>query len=107
MIRIIKQLRAKDIDGPGTWEDLRMVPASGVLRTTSEDTDAGRYRKTTLSVTLKAGLTRTILGRDLILEVTFEDGTTRIVGSTDIPVRLKVDESDLLTVSAEHSEGER
>lgn len=109
MIRIITLIKARIAGGASQFQDLPMVPASGMLRTDTEDTEAGLQVKNSLTARLHstAAALHDILYSDLILMLGFEDGSVAYVGTDDIPVRLKIGESDTLDISAEHVAGAR
>lgn len=108
MIRIIKHLSAR-LAGGSQFQQLPMVPASGTLSTSTEDTEAGLQTKNSLAARLhsSASVLHDLLYSDLILMLEFEDGSTAYIGSDDIPVRLKVNEGDTLDIGVEHVSGTR
>lgn len=107
MIRIIKRLSARLAGGPQSFQQLPMIPASGTLNTSTEDTEAGLQQKNSLTARLhsSASALHDLLYSDLILMLEFEDGSTVYIGTNDIPVRLKVNEGDTLDIGAEHISG--
>lgn len=109
MIRIVTFIKARLSDGASPFQELPLVPASATLRTDVEDTESGWQVKQSLSARLHSTTEELhdILYGDLILALGFEDGTEATIGTEDIPVRLRVNESDTLDISAEHESGAR
>lgn len=102
MIRIIRQLRVRDIDGSSSFSTLPLVPASGTFRKVSESGDNGRAESIEVRARLKWESDREILHKDLIMEVTFDNGDTETVGTVDMPLRLNMEESGPLNISASY-----
>lgn len=108
MIRIIKHLSARK-PGDSQFQQLPMVPASGTLTTTTQETESGLTVKSSLAARLdsSAAVLHDLLYDDLVLMLEFEDGSTAYVGTDDVPVNLKIAEGDTLDISAEHVCGVR
>lgn len=107
MIRLVKKIEARIAERGTQLTALPLLAPSGTFRTDIEDTEAGLQMKKTLTARLHPTIPgdtqlRDFLRNDLVVKLTFEDGTTEIVGTEDIPVRLKISHSDTLDISAEH-----
>lgn len=102
MIRIIRQLRVRDIDGSSSFSTLPLIPASGTFRRVSESGDNGKAESMEIRARLKWEPDREILHKDLIMEVTFDNGDTETVGTADMPLRLNVEENGPLIISASY-----
>lgn len=109
MIRIVTLIKARVAGGASQFQELPMVPASGTFRTDTEDTETGLQVKSSLSARLHGATSqqRDLLLNGLVVMLGFEDGTTAYVGTDDLPVHLKISESDTLDISAEHVCGVR
>ncbi len=102
MIRIIRQLRVRDIDGSSSFSTLPLIPASGTFRRVSESGDNGKAESIEIRARLKWEADRAILHKDLIMELTFDNGDTESVGTVDMPLRLNVEENGPLIISASY-----
>ena len=109
MIRILSQMKARPAGSASLPQALPMIPASGSVRIDFEDTDAGSTVKKSLTARLdsSASSMKNLLYGDIVLILEFSDGTVIMMGTDDIPVRLKVSEGDTLNITAEHIAGAR
>lgn len=107
MIRILSQMKARPAGSASLPQALPMIPASGTVRIDFEDTDAGGTVKKTLTARLdsSASSMKNLLYGDIVLILEFSDGTVIMMGTDDIPVRLKVSEGDSLDIAAEYISG--
>lgn len=102
MIRIVTTIKARPAVAGTQLQQLPLVPASGRLRIDTEDGEAGRQTKYTLTARLRQPVPRELLLDDLVLRVEFTDNGLLFIGTEDIPVRLRISEDDSLDISAEH-----
>lgn len=103
MIRIVKKIRVWDVDDQTSAVDLPLFPATAVFSSEVKDSDNGKYEDTAISSRLKWDVDRQILHRDLIMEVTFDNGDVRTVGTEAMPVRLVVTETEYVAFSAQYA----
>lgn len=106
MIRIVDKIYYTDLDNSGgVWHISPMIPASGRYKETSSADEHGRLRKVELSYT--APYVTPGLKGNLAILVEFDDRSRVSFGSTDVPVRFKIVEDDLFTLSCEHESPDR
>lgn len=106
MIRIVKEIYYTDLDNSGgRWYVSPMIPASARYKETSSSDEHGRLRKVELSY-VAPYITPGLKGNLAIL-VVFDDSSRVSFGSTDVPVRFKIVEDDLFTLSCEHESPDR
>lgn len=107
MKHIVKKIIYRSVFSDGTWYNLGMVPASGTLRITMQDSDHGRIRTYELDATAVRNLDRSgdaSLEEDLSLIVTYDNGLQARLGTAERPVRLKLEYQDVLKVSSSWQE---
>lgn len=106
MIRIVRNVYYCDLDNnPGTFYESPMIPASGRYKETLTSEDAGRLRKVELSY--NAPYITPGMKRNLSILVVFDNGDRRFFGSSDMPVRLKIVEDVVVSISCEHQSPDR
>ena len=104
MIKIIKKLRAKSLDlSDGIWHDLPLVPATGKLEITTKTEAAGRLGTAKIEATLSKD--HDIIKDNLMLQIVFcsEEDQIMNLGSSDLPLRFDVSETDTLKLSCTYS----
>lgn len=107
MKHIVKKIIYRSVFSNGTWYNLGMVPASGTLRITTNDSDQGRIRTYELDATAVRNLDRSgdaSLEGDLSLIVTYDNGLQARLGTAERPARLKLDYLDVLKVTCSWQE---
>lgn len=97
MIRIVKNIQAVDLDG--TQADLPLIPASGVLSSSMERGDQGASEKYDLSFRLQSAGIPSIIYKDVILNISLDNGDSVTLGTNYLPVRMTFRHEDAITVS--------
>lgn len=107
MKHIIKKIIYRSVFSDGVWYNLGMVPASGTLRITTQDSDNGRIRTYELDATAVRNLDRSgdaALEGDLALIVTYDNDLQARIGTAERPARLKIEFQDVLKISCSWQE---
>ena len=107
MKHIVKKIIYRSVFSDGPWYNLGMVPASGTLRITMQDSDQGRIRTYELDATAVRNLDRSgdaALEGDISLIVTYDNGLQAHLGTAERPARLKLEYQDVLKISCNWQE---
>lgn len=89
MIKIITSISLTEAGAlPRNWKTLPMIPASGTF--SSEASTSGSGRSRTVTVDFKVARRVPELSREIILKLSFDDGSYAMVGSDDLPATLTV-----------------
>lgn len=100
MIRIVKELQAMSLDtADKIWHRLPLVPATGTIETSDKKDESGRLATMKLNATLSDSDSDSIIRDNIMLRVTFCDGSVETYGSNDLPLSLSVTKADTLRIS--------
>lgn len=101
MKHLINSIQYKGLDADD-WYDLGIVPALASMESSSEDTANGRVLTYSFSATIKRvpRVGEASLDQEMILRISYDNGRTVDLGTLEMPVRLSVRISDVLSVSA-------
>lgn len=100
MIKIVKSANIIRLGEPFNITILPIVPASATYKETDETTASGILRTIEFSCRLKKRVDG--LGCNLRLWINFDNGSTKIIGTEDLPVRLKVEDDSLVKISCKY-----
>ena len=100
MKHIINSIQYKGLDAYD-WFDMEIVPALASMEVSSGDTANGRVLTYSVSATIKRvpRVGEASLDQEMILRVSYDNGRTIDLGTPEMPVRLSVRTSDVLSVS--------
>lgn len=102
MKHIVKKILYRSVFSDSVWYNLGMVPASGTLRITTQDSDNGSIRTYELDATAVRNLDRSgdaALEGDLALIIIYDNSLQARIGTIERPARLKLEYQDTLKVS--------
>ncbi len=101
MKHLIDSIQYKGLDADD-WFDLEIVPAMASMETSSADSANGRVLTYTVNATIRRRLRvgDLSLEQEMILRVGYDNGRTVDLGTPEMPVRLSVKMTDVLSVSA-------
>lgn len=98
MKRIIKNLVYSDLDNtPGVWYNVPFIPASASLTTESNPKAPGRLKTCKLEFKLKERFK--YMNGNLSIVATYDDDKQELLGTNDLPLKLKITEKDYLEAS--------
>lgn len=101
MIKIVESILVRSLDlHPDTWVALDFVPATAVLEISDSWDENGRSEVLTLNATVPRH--DPIFGDNLGMRVYWCNGGYREFGTEDFPVRLDVEEGDVIRISTEY-----
>lgn len=100
MKHIINSIQYKGL-GAYDWFDMEIVPALASMDLSSADTANGRVLTYSISATIKRRprFGEASLDQEMILRVSYDNGRTVELGTQEMPVRLSVRETDVLSIS--------
>lgn len=105
MIKIVKEVYISDLDETSPVPvKLPMVPASATYKETDERTGSGVLKTIDFSCRLRHQV-RELTG-NLSVTVLFCNCRCRKFGTPDLPVRMKIEEDNLTTVSCSYQTAE-
>ena len=100
MKHIINSFQYKGIEAVD-WYDIDIVPATASMDSSSSDSSNGRVESYTVNATIrrKPRPGEASLEQEMILRISYDNGRTIDLGTPEMPVRLSVRTSDVLSVS--------
>lgn len=100
MKHIINSIQYKGIEAVD-WYDMDIVPATASMDSSSSDSSNGRVESYTVNATIrrKPRPGEASLEQEMILRISYDNGRTIDLGTPEMPVRLSVRTSDVLSVS--------
>ena len=103
MIRLIEKITVTDVQDRDYSMALDLIPASGTCLISEQEDEGGRFERIELSFrTGQPGSLDDWWRRDLILDVTFSDGSAETIGTDSVPARLNTSKSSVFDVSCEY-----
>ena len=102
MKHLVTKIAYRHSMSTGTFYDMLMIPGTGNLNISFEDTENGAIVTAELSAAINdcIRILDYSLAGDLNLIVSTDDGKNFRMGTDELPVRLKVERGDRITVSA-------
>lgn len=101
MKHLIDSIQYKGLDADD-WFDLGIVPAMASMEISSDDSANGRVLTYAVNATIKRHprMGDASLEQEMILRVSYDNGRTVDLGTPEMPVRLSMKMTDVLSVSA-------
>jgi hypothetical protein len=102
MKHLVTKIAYRHSRSAGSFYDMLMIPGTGNLNISFEDTENGAIVTAELSAAINdcIRILDYSLAGDLNLIVSTDDGKNFRMGTDELPVRLNVDRGDRITVSA-------
>lgn len=100
MKHIINSIQYKGIEAVD-WYDMDIVPATASMDSSSSDSSNGRVESYTVNATIrrKPRPGEASLEQEMILRVNYDNGRVVDLGTNEMPVRLAVRNTDIMTIS--------
>ena len=100
MKHIINSIQYKGLEADD-WYDMDIVPATASMESSSSDSSNGRVESYTINTTIrrKSRYGDASLEQEMILRVSYDNGRVVELGTSELPVRLTVRDTDITTIS--------
>lgn len=102
MRHLVTKIAYRHARSTGSYYDMLMIPGTGKLDIIVEDTENGATVTAELSAAINdcVRLMDCSLDGDLTLIVSSDDGNNFRMGNNELPVRLRIERGDRLSISA-------